>query len=443
MRPLTLQLFNRKKWWDAAELHFDKAQMTSSVTLYYFSQYISDVLTYNAIDSWACTVNAPVTILPAEYPTWPAVLDDLLPVGKSRDWWLNYLNMARATEFEQNYALLTNACMSPVGNIRIKEAASLVRGANAQRFSTDDVARLQHDFLDYANEHGAAVGGATGAGGVAPKLLLMVDNDEVFIDADFAGKTLSATPYLTKFARNTRSSRDNNILRAEGVFYQVLNDVLGDSSIETIDVSRMKILEVDSQVSLWLPRFDVRFEDSIACRIGVESIYSIINAGPGSYQNHFSVMEKVWEKIRHSTKMTSEEFAKQYLARDLLNLVFGNSDNHGRNISFLKFEGDIRYAPIYDFAPMKADPEMVTRLFKWGEEYERGGIVYFDKLIQSLESFGDPDELMAFLRQLAEKLIKVPALLEKYGCPEEIIEFPAIGFNRIEKKLADFGIRHA
>jgi len=279
MRPLTLQLFNRKKWWDAAELHFDKAQMTSSVTLSYFSQYISDVLTYNAVDSWACTVNAPVTILPAEYPTWPAVLDDLLPVGKSRDWWLHYLNMARATEFEQNYALLTNACMSPVGNIRIKEAASLVRGANAQRFSTDDVARLQHDFLDYANEHGAAVGGATGAGGVAPKLLLMVDNDEVFIDADFA--------------------------------------------------------------------------------------------------------------------------------------------------------------------PMKADPEMVTRLFKWGEEYERGGIVYFDKLIQSLESFGDPDELMAFLSQLAEKLIKVPALLEKYGCPEEIIEFPAIGFNRIEKKLADFGIRHA
>lgn len=63
--------------------------------------------------------------------------------------------------------------------------------------------------------------------------------------------------------------------------------------------------------------------------------------------------------------MTAADFAKQYVARYLLNLVFGNADNYGRNISFLKIDGDIRLASIYDFAPMKAYPEIVIRLFKW------------------------------------------------------------------------------
>lgn len=50
---------------------------------------------------------------------------------------------------------------------------------------------LQYNFLEYANEQGATVGGATGAGGVAPKLLLMLVKDKVYIDGDFAGKPLT------------------------------------------------------------------------------------------------------------------------------------------------------------------------------------------------------------------------------------------------------------
>lgn len=442
MKNVTLQLFNEGKWWDAANISFAGEQMASGVTLAYLPQYIKDVRSYGMTDCWACSVNAPVTMTPIDYESWPALLDDLLPVGKSRDWWLNYLNVSRRSEFEQNYALLTHACMSPIGNLRIKEATSQLNAHNTQRFSINDVAQLQHGFLEYANEQGAAVGGATGAGGVAPKLLLMVENNEVYIDGDFAGKRLSATPYLTKFARNTRSARDNNILRAEGVFYQVLSKILEGTSIETINVSGMMTLEHESQVSLWLPRFDVQVDNSIATRVGVESIYSMINAGPGSYQDHFFVMENIWNKIKTTTQMSSQEFAKQYLARDLLNLAFGNSDNHGRNISFLKLEGDIQFAPIYDFAPMKADPEMVTRLFKWGKDCEEGGIVRFDNVVKELTEYCKPDELMAFLNSLAEKLIGVPVLLEQHGCPREILEFPAIGFNNLESKLANFGVHN-
>lgn len=442
MGELTLQLFNHGKWWDAARLSFSGERMRDGATLNYLHEYVKAIPRYGVSDCWACSVNAPVTIAPIDYPNWPGLLDDLLPVGKSRDWWLNYLNVSRKGEFEQNYALLTHACMSPIGNMRVKQAVPAPGDRNSQRFAITDVAMLQHDFLEYANSRGAAVGGATGAGGVAPKLLLMVEDEQVYIDGDFAGKPLSAVPYLTKFARNTRSARDNDILRAEGVFYRILDEILAGTPIKTIAVDTMLTLEHESQVSLWLPRFDVASRDGVATRIGMESIYSIIDASPGSYHNHFDVMRQVWNKIKSSTRMSSGEFARQYLARDLLNLAFGNSDNHGRNISFLKFDGDIQFAPIYDFAPMKADPEMVTRLFKWGDDFESGGQVRFDHITKALHDFGEPEELLAFLSDVGQRLVGVPELLKHYGCPDSILEFPAIGFGHLAEKLQRFGVAH-
>ncbi|WP_143870684.1 HipA domain-containing protein [Catenovulum sediminis] len=442
MQAVTLQLFNQGQWWDAATLSFSDERLSASCLLYYEPEYIAMVANYEVKDCWACTVNAPISAVPQDYPNWPALLDDILPAGKSRDWWLKYLNVSRANEFQQNYALLTHACMSPVGNLRIKESVPATANIDTRRFPIKDVISLQYDFLEYANEQGAAVGGATGAGGVAPKLLLMLEDDKVFIDGDFAGKPLTATPYLTKFARNKRTARDNNILKAEGVYYQALAEILKDTNVQTINVNKLKILEDEQsgQVSLWLPRFDVGFENGAATRIGLESIYSIINAEPGSYQDHFYVMETVWRRINSATQMTQKEFAKQYVVRDFLNIVFGNSDNHGRNISFLKYDGDIGFAPIYDFAPMKADEEGITRLFKWGRSCEAGGQVNFSNVAKQLSDFCEPDELILFLNHLAEKLIDLPERLARLNCPDEILNFPAIGFSNVKNKLVEMGV---
>lgn len=442
MKSLILQLFNNGSWWDAAELSFLGNELSSPVRLTYLKSYLTNIASYDATDCWACTINAPVSIVPTDYPGWPSFLDDLLPVGKSRDWWLNYLDAGRQSVFEQNFSLLSHACMAPVGNLRIKEAVTLGGTFHLQTFPIADVVALQHDFLEYANEQGAAVGGATGAVGVAPKLLLMVENDKVFIDADFAGKSLTATPYLTKFARNQRTTRDNQILRAEGAFYRVLTDVLNGTSVQSIDTSTMMLLEHEGQTSLWLPRFDIEMQHGLAIRLGMESIYSMLNAGPGSYQNHFTVMDALWSKISGCTTMSSAEFAKQYLARDFLNVVFGNSDNHGRNISFLKYQNDIQFAPIYDFAPMKADPENITRLFKWGANFEQAGTVRFDKVVQQLSHFAEPAELQSFLNELCKPLLKLPDLLKKYDCPIEMIDFPTLGFARMPEKLASLGVQY-
>lgn len=440
---LSIQLFVNEQWHDAASIEFSSAALNGIVTLTYNSEFIMVVPSYGQRDQWACTLNAEVSLVPTDYPHWPALLDDILPAGKSRQWWLDYLDLARQSEFQQNIGLLTHACIAPIGHLRVKQAFENRQQQNDMRFPIEQAIALQYDFLEYANQQGAAIGGATGAGGVAPKLLLMVEDEQVYIEADFAGKPLAATPYLVKFARNNRSERDNNILRAEGIYYRVLAKLLADTSLQTIDVEELRIEEYQGQVSLWLPRFDVVSKNGLAKRIGVESVYSIIEAGPGSAQEHFDVIDRLWLRLELVSKMSPADFVKEYVARDLLNIAFGNSDNHGRNTAFLKLDNDVSFAPIYDFAPMKADPEMVTRLFKWGRDCETAGEVNFVQVAQYLDKYCPPEEMICFLNKLASKLINVPKYLQEQGCPDEILNFPAIGFNFIEQKLQRMGVINA
>lgn len=438
---MVLQLYWAGRWHDAATLSFAGTGKDSAVYIDYLPDYLrNQAVQYHSSSEQAVSVNAAVTAIPTEYPRWPGLLDDLLPAGKTRQWWLNRLDIGHLPVFEADCQLLRHTCMSPVGNIRIKEAVQPADQA-LMRFPIQQVCSLQHDFLEYANSQGAAVGGATGAAGVAPKLLLMLEGDEVYIDGDSAGKPCAARPFLVKFARNLRTARDNQVLLAEGAFYRVLPTLLQQSGIRSIDSQQLQIHQVEGQVSLWLPRFDVVDQDGYLHRLGMESVYSILDAGPGSAWDHFDVVRLLWQKLAGSLEQSREQFVTEYVLRDLLNLVFGNSDNHGRNMSFLKNAGKVCFAPIYDFAPMKADPEQVTRLFKWGQGAELAGEVNFERVAASLADLVDPDLLLTALRAMAQQLLQVPELLKQHGCPEEILHFPAIGFAHLPEKLHRMKLR--
>lgn len=438
---MLLQLYWAGRWHDAATLSFAGTGKDSAVYIDYLPDYLrNQAVQYHSSSEQAVSVNAAVTAIPTEYPRWPGLLDDLLPAGKTRQWWLNRLDIGHLPVFEADCQLLRHTCMSPVGNIRIKEAMQPADQV-LMRFPIQQVCSLQHDFLEYANSQGAAVGGATGAAGVAPKLLLMLEGDEVYIDGDFAGKICAARPFLVKFARNLRTARDNQVLLAEGAFYRVLPMLLQQSGIRSIDSQQMQIYQVEGQVSLWLPRFDVVEQDGYLHRLGMESVYSILDAGPGSAWDHFDVVRQLWQKLAGSLEQSREQFVTEYVLRDLLNLVFGNSDNHGRNMSFLKNAGKVCFAPIYDFAPMKADPEHVTRLFKWGQGAELAGEVNFERVAAGLADLVDPDLLLTALRAMAQHLLQVPELLKRHGCPEEILHFPAIGFAHLPEKLHRMKLR--
>ncbi len=438
---MLLQLYWAGSWHDAAMLSFAGTGKDSTVNIDYLPDYLRNpAVQYESHCEQAATVNAAVTAIPTEYPRWPGLLDDLLPAGKTRQWWLNRLDIGHLPVFEADCQLLRHTCMSPVGNIRIKEALQPAEQA-LMRFPIQQVCSLQHDFLEYANSQGAAVGGATGAAGVAPKLLLMLEGNDVYIDGDFAGKPCTARPYLVKFARNLSTARDNQVLLAEGAYYRVLTLLLQQSGIRSIDSQLMQIHQVEGQVSLWLPRFDIMEQDGCLHRLGMESVYSILDAGPGSALDHFDVVRVLWQKLAGLLDQSREQFVTEYVLRDLLNLVFGNSDNHGRNMSFLKIDGKVCFAPIYDFAPMKADPEQVTRLFKWGQGAELAGEVNFERVAAGLADLIAPDTLLPALRTMAQQLLQVPELLNQHGCPDEILHFPAIGFAHLPDKLHRMKLR--
>ena len=163
-----------------------------------------------------------------------------------------------------------------------------------------------------------------------------------------------------------------------------------------------------------MPRFDNEWRDQQWHRHGLESVYSILNKPSGSHLNHFNLIN---------------DFC------DLLNIIFGNSDNHGRNTSFIKSVGQISLAPIYDFAPMKADTEVVTRSTTWGSPYEEGGEYRWDLITQQLGHLCDPRLSLGTLKSLAVKLLGLKERLIQRGVPEQIIKMPVLSFDYIEAKL--------
>ncbi len=125
----------------------------------------------------------------------------------------------------------------------------------------------------------------------------------------------------------------------------------------------------------------------------------------------------------------------------MLNIAFGNSDDHGRNTSFYKDEKGIRLTPIYDFAPMKADPEGIPRTTKWAAPaLELGGAFNFVEIAYSLSDLIEPEHLLSELKATARQLVGLKQRLIVRGVPEQIVNMPAIGFDFLDEKLEQWGL---
>ncbi|WP_194206821.1 type II toxin-antitoxin system HipA family toxin [Superficieibacter sp. 1612_C1] len=444
MESLTLQAFYSQQWHDIAQITFPDGENHDfrRTEINYLSDYAVDFLDWD--DLHAVSLNHPVSLFfdDGGEPGWLKFIDDIMPSGASRRYWVNYLDLAGLSVNQQNFILLKYGTMSPVGNLRIKESLPEYN-ATAEKlfFLVDDVINRAADFLDYAQQRGAAAGGATGAGGEAPKLLLRCSDDQrIWIDTWQNDPANRDQHFLVKYPRGARTEIDCNILRAEYFYYQELTAM----GFDTIPVENMKLEEGISYPSLWLPRFDIVMgENGLLQRYGLESVYSVLKKGPGVTLDHETTIRTLIDKILNS-HMVQEQgfifdvqaFVIEWVRRDLLNIIFGNSDNHGRNTSFMKAENSITLAPIYDFAPMKADPEGIPRSMKWSRELEIGGEYNFQGIAQALSDLVPEDLLLAKLRETSGQLIDLKTRLIERGVPMQIITMPAIGFDYIAEKLS-------
>ncbi len=424
---LTLQLQVGSEWGSAATLEVPSPGEGSAgpCNVEYDVDWLQRWIGEERPDT-SVSLTYPVQFGPLMSERWPAFLDDLRPMGASHRWWLRRLNLPddRTSDAE----VLRRGTIAPIGNARILEAVPARAGA-PPRFPRQALIDRGHDFLEWAAEQGAHVGGATGAGGDSPKLLVRCDaSDRIWIDVWQDDAASPDKHFLVKFARRN-TDRDRLILRSEHVYYRALAEL----GIETIDTSGLSLQEGEAGPSLWLPRFDVEVRDGRTVRWGMESVYALLHAEPASWLSHQQALGALRQ---HFPTESWPELLVEYLRRDLLNLVFGNSDNHGRNTAVLRTDSGVRLAPVYDFAPMKLDLDGITRTTRW-EGFERGGEVDWPGLLQSFEDVPE-ERLREGLRPLAHKLVDLRDRLHALGLPEETLTFPALGLADTARKLRDW-----
>jgi len=333
--------------------------------------------------------------------------------------------------------LLARSTPAPIGNLRIKESFEQLDLANPIGFTREDVVSRDQRFLEYAYEQGAAIGGATGAGGEAPKLLMTEDESgQLYPDAVLADEH-ARRHWFIKFARNQALVDDQEILRAEHLYYKALQRL----GIDTVASEHMA-LEEGRKPSLWMERFDRQVSAEGVQRLAVESVYSLCGiTEPGSRMGHLEVIDTLvalWREAGQSDQVPG--LIADYLRRDLINKILGNADNHGRNIAIIRTRDAVRMAPIYDLAPMVMDQEGVTRTTKWPATIERAGEIDWLSVCNALATFIDPEQAYQRLREDARQLLALPDILSELGLASRVMNHPAIALGKLERRMAEWGL---
>ncbi|SHH52128.1 type II toxin-antitoxin system HipA family toxin [Ferrimonas marina] len=372
---------------------------------------------------------------------WPAFLDDIMPAGYARRHLVRQAGLGGLGPEEQDCRLLRNHTMAPVGNLRVKESLLEPR-LPALMFDKDRVLERHIDFVDHAYERGAASGGASGAGGEAPKYLVReTPEGQIWIDSYQDEGGCLDRGYLVKFARGRGLVRDRQILEMEFAYYHLATH-LGFDTIPTKGMALERYSNGDAQkLSLWLPRFDMKPVDGVMHRSGLESVYSLLNAQPGSDQLHVDALGAIDNYLSGFEGYDRRAAVAEYLRRDLLNIVLGNSDNHCRNIAVIKTGEAAALAPVYDLAPMRADDDAPRRTTRWGQ-LERGGEFDFAGICNLVgDRFElEPEYLLGVLRELAVSLRGAPRYLREFGVPSEMLTLPVLGFEHLDSRLQRWGL---
>ncbi len=318
------------------------------------------------IDFRAASVLMPVTTIPLSFEHWPAFLLDLFPQGAA----LRYVvDEYRIADKPENYwKILKTARLNPPGNLRVAQSGpiDLVTYKRAEGFRRDEVVAKGEYFLEHMIKAGAPVAGTTGAGGAAPKFLLREDHSGRFYADGVLDDSKTRQCWLVKFPRG-RKKVDCDILFAEMAYHKIAKR-LGINTHEEL------FWEKDC---LFVPRFDRFITSSKIEYYGLESFYSMVGHSEfGSRLRHETYLGGL-----HKFSSDAQADIIEYCLRDFLNQMLGNTDNHGRNQSLLKKANSIRLSPLYDFAPMKFDPEGIVRNTRWEDDIEEGNLEMLTQLL--------------------------------------------------------------
>ncbi|MBK4988883.1 type II toxin-antitoxin system HipA family toxin [Pseudomonas sp. S36] len=434
---ITIQAFSNGAWHDAATLSVQNpARVEEGMSFVaYDTDYI--IANFDRIEDrceLALSVNLPLNWDHHDVKGYPAFLYDIIPSGAAKESLEARYGRLKPEGLEMGLYLLNRFTPAPIGHLRIKESVEGLQPDRNEAFARAEVVDRTNEFLEYAYETGAALGGATGANGQAPKLLMTEAHDgALYADAMLPDKQ-ALRHWLIKFARNKGGERDKDILRTEFHYYKAVA-ALG---LDTVAIDGLS-LEEAVKPSLWMPRFDRRVVDGMVERLPVESVYSVCGVtGYGQMMKHVEVVHRLVELwTRNGQQDEVDDLVFEYVRRDLLNRILGNTDNHGRNTSIIRIGGRFCLAPIYDLAPMILDEEGITRTTKWAAE--RKGASNWKDNCAELINYTDPDVLLQRLMNAAENFRALPDLLTE--APELMRNAASLPVNNLDKRLVEWGLR--
>jgi len=350
-------------------------------------------------------------------PLMPAFLYDLVPQGPGRKMLTGLLELRDHEGLA--LPLLLAGAFNPIGALRIDQAvrfhASHVESQalpeNIKRgFQLGDLVGRKQETIDFLTSHAMLSAGTTGVQGAAPKFLLTGDTNGLLYPDMALPDEQARSHWLIKAPRG--STADDRLILVNEASYLRIAAACGLNVFEP-----EKIALKDTWLKL--PRFDRAVTANGVQRLAQESLASL--AGLQGFGQRTSLNKLLAVLRQHST--SPELDTLEFIKRDVLNQALRNTDNHARNHAVQrKPDGSIRLTPLFDFAPMFRDPELIPRALQWTDNNGRVMRNWTD-ILPSLNLPGnESNELVATLTKFAETAGTLPEIARECGTNRSIIE---------------------
>lgn len=359
---LTVETHVDGAWWEAASVGFTApARGVAGATrftyddLYFFDQASIGGLDRDVIDRRAVSVRCPVDLRSLSWQTWPAWLLDVMPQGVARTRIADTLGL-RPDDPASELPILKRAGGSPIGNFRIREAweeeQRRIAGVACPPLTDKDIADRSDRFLDVVDRFAHLASGSSGVQGEWPKALMTRSaRDGCWYPDPFVPTGEGAEHAIVKLLRSS-GHEDGLIIASEAPYLEVAR---------AFGLNVAAPLRYGNGV-LFIPRFDRTVQNGRVLLHGQESLVSALGVAAfghiGHHEDYLAVIRAVSDDPAADVL--------DYVLRDLLNMVMGNPDNHGRNSALHKpAGGGVRLSPLYDFAPMRISAAGVGRSTRW------------------------------------------------------------------------------
>lgn len=415
-KTATIQIHLRGQWHAAATV---QALGSDRCRLEYLPEYV-----FGIDDPVPIALGLPLGLEPDRFVDSPigleidrqacAFLYDLVPQGEGRRYLLQRLRLQDAENLVLPLAMV--GAFSPIGSLRFDSALQFFdeeahhdrSTAAVAGFSAKEMLDHTEKFLTHLSEHAMLASGTTGVQGVSPKYLLSTDEEGRWFPDMALPDGRACAHWLLKLPRG-KSKADRTVLRNEAAYLRLA---------AACGLRMTSAPEVRGDV-LFVRRFDRLLVEGRLHRLHQESLASVCDLrGFGLPKSQQALLHGLRSVVDDPIGETIE-----FMLRDVLNLAMRNTDNHARNTAVQRLpDGTVQLTPIFDFAPMFLDPEIIPRSCYWRAGDGKVQRVWTE-IVEGLELEDSERGLIAeALHRFAPKVAALPEMAKGCGVDAQVIE---------------------